>query len=106
MMYAQTLTLLFFWMYFAISEAFFSGYTFGKSICRLRTISVITLQKPFFFASIARAGLKAFAVLSPFILIATLSFLLFNRRRQMGHDLLCNTAVVDERYLSSVDQIR
>ena len=104
--YAQTLVLLFFCLYFAVGEAFFSGYTFGKSICRLRTISVVTMGKPFFFSSIARAAIKAFAILSPFILLATLIALLFNKRRQMGHDLLCRTAVVDERYLSSVDQIR
>ncbi len=104
--YAQTLTLFFFCLYFAVGEAFFSGYTFGKSICRLRTISVVTMEKPFFFSSIARAAIKAFAILSPFILLATLIALFFNKRRQMGHDLLCRTAVVDERYLSSVDQIR
>ena len=105
-MYAQTLLLLFLWLYFAIGEAFFSGYTFGKSICRLRTISVITMEKPFPLSSFARAAIKALAVLSPFILLATIIALLFNKRRQMGHDLLCRTAVVDERYLSSVDQIR
>lgn len=106
MIYVQMLALLFFWLYFTIGEAFFSGYTFGKSICRLRTISVITMQKPFFFSTVVRAGIKSFAVLSPFILFATVIFLKFNKRRQMGHDLLCHTAVVDERYLSSVDQIR
>jgi uncharacterized RDD family membrane protein YckC len=106
MAYAQLIMFLLFWLYFAIGEAFFSGYTFGKSICRLRTISIITMNKPFLSSSIARAGIKAFALLSPFILFATIIVLKFNKRRQMGHDLLCRTAVVDERYLSSVDQIR
>lgn len=106
MAYVQLLLFLFFWLYFVIGETFFSGHTFGKSICRLRTISVITMGKPFFFSTIARAAIKAFAVLSPFILLATLIALLFNKRRQMGHDLLCRTAVVDERYFSSVNQIR
>ena len=105
-LYTQMLALLFFWLYFTIGETFFSGYTFGKSICRLRTISVVTMQKPFFFSTVARSGIKAFAILSPFILFATIIILKFNKRRQMGHDLLCRTAVVDERYLSSVDQIR
>ena len=104
--YVQLLTFLFFWLYFAIGEAFFSGYTFGKSICRLRTISVVTMQKPFLFSAICRAGIKAFSMLSPFIFLATTIALKFNRRRQMGHDILCHTAVIDERYLSSVDQIR
>ena len=95
-----------FWLYFGICDVFFSGYTFGKRICRLRTVNVINMKKPFFASAVARGGLKAFALLSPLILLATVAALKFNKRRQMGHDLLCRTAVIDERYLSSVDQIR
>lgn len=106
MAYGQLMMFLSFWLYFAIGEAFFSGYTFGKSICRLRTISIITMEKPFLASAIIRAAIKALAMLYPLVLFATMIFLRFNKRRQMGHDLLSHTAVVDERYLSSVDQIR
>ena len=104
--YAQSLIFFIFWFYFAVSEALFSGYTFGKSICRLRTISVVTMKKPSILSAIARGGLKSLALLSPLFLLATMIVLHFNQRRQMGHDVLCRTAVIDERYLSSVDQIR
>lgn len=103
MTFAQLLTLSAFWLYFTIGDAFFSGCTFGKSICRLRTISIVTMEKPFFLTAIMRGGLKAFALLYPILMVATMIALKFNRQRQMGHDILCKTAVVDERYLSSVN---
>ncbi len=106
MLYAQLLSLLSYWLYFAIGESLFSGYTFGKSICRLRTISIVTLEKPFLLSTLFRSGLKSLALLSPIFLMATIIVLKFNKRRQMGHDFLCHTVVVDERYLSSIDQIR
>lgn len=104
--YTQLASFLAFWAYFSIAEALFSGYTFGKSICRLRTINIITMSRPFAFSTIARSGIKAIALLYPAVLIATIIAIKFNKRGQMGHDLLCRTAVVDERYLSNIDQIR
>ena len=105
MVFTQLLTFFAYWVYFVIGEAFFSGHTFGKSICRLRTVSIVTMKKPSFMSVIARSGLKALALLYPLLLLATVIVLQFNRRRQMGHDLLCRTAVVDEKYISSVDQM-
>lgn len=104
--FAQLFVFHIFWLYFTASDAFFSGYTFGKLICRLRTVNTVTMKEPLLASSIARGGLKALAMFSPLILLATVAVLKFNKRRQMGHDLLCRTAVVDERYLSSIDQIR
>jgi len=106
MSFAQLLSFICFSLYFTIAEAFFSGYTFGKSICRIRTINIVTLKKPFLLSTILRSLLKALSLLSPIIMLATLIVLQFNKRRQMGHDILCRTVVVDERYLSSIDQIR
>ena len=97
--YAQFFMTLAFWIYFAVGEVFFAGRSFGKSICRLRSISIVTMEKPLFFSAIFRAGMKTLCLLFPVLLVATIIVFRFNRRRQMGHDLLCRTAVVDERYL-------
>ena len=96
---AQIFMTLAFWIYFAIGEAFFVGRTFGKAIFRLRTISVITMEKPFFVSAILRAGIKTLCLAFPLLLVVTMILFRFNRRRQMGYDLLCRTAVIDERYL-------
>lgn len=106
MLFAQLLTFFSFWLYFAIGELFFAGHSFGKAICRLRTISLVTMKKPLLLSAISRSGIKALALLAPLVLLATTIVLGFNKRKQTGHDLLCNTAVIDERYMSSVDQIQ
>ncbi len=100
--FARDLQLLIFWVYFAAGEAFFAGSSLGKRACRLRTASTVTLGPPPILAGIVRGGLKTLALFFafPIALIATLGSLFFNRRRQMGHDLLSRTAVVDERYAS------
>ena len=105
MVFAQFFTFVAIWLYFAIGEIFFAGHSFGKSICRLRTISTVTMKKPLLLSAISRSGIKTLALLDPLIFLATTVVLGFNKRKQMGHDLLCRTAVVDERYMSSVDQI-
>jgi uncharacterized RDD family membrane protein YckC len=96
--YASEIQLLTFWVYFGIGEIFLGG-SLGKRACRLRSISTITLGPLNFFAALLRAGIKTAALffLSPLLLIATLVALFFNPRRQMGHDLLARTAVVDEK---------
>ena len=54
-------------------------------------------------AGIVRGGLKTIALffVFPIALLATISTLFFNKRRQMGHDLLSRTAVIDEKYLKT-----
>jgi uncharacterized RDD family membrane protein YckC len=96
--YASEIQLLTFWVYFGIGEIFLGG-SLGKRACRLRSISTITLGPLNFFAALLRAGIKTAALffLSPLLFIATLVALFFNPRRQMGHDLLARTAVVDEK---------
>jgi uncharacterized RDD family membrane protein YckC len=96
--YASEIQLLTFWVYFGIGEIFLGG-SLGKRACRLQSISTITLGPLNFFAALLRAGIKTAALffLSPLLLIATLVALFFNPRRQMGHDLLARTAVVDEK---------
>lgn len=87
------------WMYFAFSESFFRGLSLGKRTCRIRTISCQTLA-PSIFNGIVRGGTKTMVLLFvPFNLLmipATLIALRFNKRNQMGHDLLNRTVVVDE----------
>ena len=102
LVYARDLQLLIFWLYFAIGEAFCGGRSLGKLACRLRTVSTVTLAPPPIMAGIVRGGLKTMALFFafPVALIATVGALFFNRRRQMGHDLLSRTAVIDEKYLN------
>lgn len=97
--YTNNIVFLTFWTYFAIGEAFFSGRSFGKAICRLRSISTVNLEKPPFMSAIVRGGLKTIALVSSVALIATVLPLFFNKRRQTGHDLLSRTAVIDEKYI-------
>ena len=100
---ANDLQLIIFWLYFALSEALFA-VTLGKKACRLRTISTITQSPPPFVTGVIRGGLITAVFFTPPIgLVATISALLFNKRRQMGHDLLSRTIVIDEKILSSVD---
>jgi len=101
MNYALFLMTLSFWVYFAVGELFFAGKSFGKAICRLRSISIVTMEKPSFYSAIFRSGLKAFCLLYSPLMVITLIVFGFSRRRQMGHDLLCHTAVVDERYIAA-----
>lgn len=99
--YARDLQLLIFWLYFAIGEAFCGGRSLGKLACRLRSVSTVTLAPPPIMAGIVRGGLKTIALFFafPVALIATIGALFFNQRRQLGHDLLSRTAVIDEKYL-------
>ncbi|MFQ3224804.1 MAG: putative RDD family membrane protein YckC [Lentimonas sp.] len=100
--YARDLQLLIFWLYFAIGEAFFAGSSLGKRACRLRSISTVTMGTPPIMAGVVRGGLKTLTLFLafPIALLATLGTLFFNKRRQMGHDLLSRTAVIDEKYLN------
>jgi uncharacterized RDD family membrane protein YckC len=101
--YASDLQLLIFWLYFALGEAFFAG-SVGKVACRLRTVSTVTLAPPPFITGVIRGGLKTAVLflIPPLGLLVALAALWFNRRRQMGHDLLARTVVVDERHLQAI----
>ncbi|CAA6678900.1 MULTISPECIES: RDD family protein [unclassified Lentimonas] len=102
LIYARDLQLLIFWLYFAIGEAFFAGSSLGKRACRLRSISTATMGTMPIMAGVVRGGLKTLTLFLafPIALLATLGALFFNKRRQMGHDLLSRTAVIDEKYLN------
>ncbi|MEO0510618.1 MAG: RDD family protein [Verrucomicrobiota bacterium] len=99
---ANELQLLFFWLYFAIGEAFFAGSSLGKRICRIRSVSTTTLGPPPVLSGIVRGGLKTITLfwLFPIAFIATFIALFFNKRRQLGHDICARTAVVDEKYVN------
>lgn len=99
---ANELQMLTFWLYFAIGEAFFAGSSLGKRICRIRSVSTVTLAPPPIMAGIVRGGLKTLTLylFFPIALIATLAALFFNKRRQMGHDLMSRTAVIDEKFVN------
>ena len=103
MKYASNLIFVIFWMYFAAGEALFAGRSFGRAICRLRSISTVTLERPPFMSAIVRGGLKTIALMWPVALVATIVVLFFNKRRQTGHDLLSRTAVIDEKYINTLD---
>lgn len=98
---ANELQMLCFWLYFAIGEAFFKGCSLGKRICRIRSVSTVTLSYPPIMSGIVRGGLKTLTLylFFPVGMIATLVALRFNRRKQMGHDLLSRTAVIDEKFV-------
>jgi uncharacterized RDD family membrane protein YckC len=99
---ASELQMLTFWLYFALGEAFFAGSSLGKRICRIRSVSTVTLGPPPLMAGIVRGGLKTLTLFLffPFAMVATLAALFFNRRRQMGHDLMSRTAVIDEKFVN------
>ncbi|MEM1222840.1 MAG: RDD family protein [Verrucomicrobiota bacterium] len=98
--YAFELQLIIFWLYFALGEAFFSGGTLGKRLLRIRTVSTVTLDKPPIFIGIVRGGTKTFLIFFPIAALLNLCVLFFNKRKQMGHDLLSKTAVVDEKFVN------
>ena len=95
---ANELQMLCFWLYFSVGEAFFAGSSLGKRICRIRSVSTVTLSKPPIMAGIVRGGLKTLTLyfFFPIGMIATLGTLFFNKRHQMGHDMMSRTAVIDE----------
>lgn len=98
---ANELQLLCFWFYFALGEAFVAGSSLGKRICRIRSVSTVTLGPLPILSGIVRGGLKTLTIFFffPIGMIATLVPLFFNRRRQMGHDLMSRSAVIDEKKL-------
>jgi uncharacterized RDD family membrane protein YckC len=100
--FANEIQLLLFWFYFAVGEAFFAGSSLGKRICRIRSVSLVTLGAPPVMVGIIRGGLKSLTLFLVFPLTvgATFIALFFNKRRQLGHDLLSRTAVVDEKYVN------
>ena len=100
---ANELQMLCFWLYFALGEAFFAGSSLGKRICRIRSVSTVTLDKPPIMAGIIRGGLKTLTIyfFFPIGMIATLVTLFFNKRRQMGHDMMSRTAVIDEKLVNT-----
>lgn len=97
--YAQNLQFFIFWIYFAIGEAFYAGSSLGKRLCCIRTVSTVSLGVAPFFTGIVRAGLKTTTVflLFPISILLGMCSLFFNKRRQLVHDLLSRTAVIDER---------
>ena len=99
---ANELQLLIAWVYFAFGEALFAGTTLGKKIFRLKSVSTVTLGPPPFTAGIVRGGMKTILLfwLFPVLLVANFIALFFNKRRQLGHDWMSRTAVVDEKYLN------
>jgi uncharacterized RDD family membrane protein YckC len=103
--YALGTTITVAWFYFSAGEAFFGGSSLGKRCCRLRSISTITLGKPTIFSGIVRGGLKTIMLFSFGIIgwATILVPLFFNKRRQMGHDLLSRTAVIDETQLQRAE---
>jgi uncharacterized RDD family membrane protein YckC len=100
---ANELQMLCFWLYFALGEAFFAGSSLGKRICRIRSVSTVNLDKPSIMAGIIRGGLKTLTIyfFFPIGMIATLVTLFFNKRRQMGHDMMSRTAVIDEKLVNT-----
>lgn len=103
---ANEIQLIIFWLYFAIGEAFFAGSSLGKRICRIRSVSTVTLGAPPILSGIVRGGLKTVTLfwLFPIMFLATFIALFFNKRRQLGHDLFARTAVVDEKFVNLQSQ--
>ncbi len=98
---ASELQLLIFWIYFATGEALFAGSSLGKRICRIRSISTITLGPPPLLSGLVRGGMKTILLfwLFPLLFAANFMALLFNKRKQLGHDWFSRTAVVDEKHM-------
>ena len=99
--YIISVIIMTFWCYFAVIESTLGGSTLGKRSCRLKTVSTINLSTPTIFSCLVRAGLKTIGLLFFGIYgwAAVLIPLFFNKRRQMGHDLLMHL-VIDERKMA------
>lgn len=99
---ANELQMLCFWLYFGIGEAFFKGCSLGKRICRIRSVSTVSLGHLSIATGIVRGGLKTLTLylFFPIGMIATLVGIRFNKRKQMGHDMLSRTAVIDEKFVN------
>lgn len=95
------------WFYFAFGESFFKGHTLGKRSCRLRTMSAINLAAPSIFNGLIRGGIKTAGLLffGIFGWIGILLPLFFNKRRQMAHDWLSRTVVVDEKRMQQQGEV-
>ena len=95
--YALDMQILFFWSYFASNEIFFSGVSLGKKIFSIRSIYTVTLEAPSLISGITRASLKTLAVtfMFPLFLCISVAYIAFNKRRQTGHDIISQTAVID-----------
>lgn len=95
--FALEMQILFFWCYFAANETFFSGVSLGKKIFSIRSIHTVTLEPPTVISGITRASLKTLAVtfLFPLFLCISVTCMLFNKRKQTGHDLISQTTVID-----------
>lgn len=101
--YAQSILIALFTLYFGIGELLFNGGSIGKRALRLRTISLVTLDKPHPLPGMLRAFCKALSLLFLPVLLVVLLLPLFNpRRRLLGHDWLCRTIVIDERNIAEV----
>lgn len=102
---ANELQLLIAWIYFALGEALFSGSTLGKRIFRLKSVSTVTLGPPTLIAGIVRGGMKTILLfwIFPILFIINFIVLFFNKRRQLGHDWMSRTAVIDEKYLNRTE---
>ncbi len=101
--YIFSVIIMTFWFYFAVVEGLLGGSTLGKRTCRLKTVSTINLHAPSLFSSLVRGGLKTAGLFffGVFGWAAILIPLFFNKRRQMGHDMLSRSVVVDERRITT-----
>lgn len=92
---SQTITILAFWFYFAISEILLKGSSIGKKIFSIRVVNQVTLAPPSAFDSIFRSGLKTFSLLAwfPFFMI-NFFLIFFTKKGQAGHDFLSRTIVI------------
>ncbi|MGJ8639378.1 MAG: RDD family protein [Opitutaceae bacterium] len=103
--YSINVMFVIFWVYFGTCEAFFNGTSLGKRLCCIRTVSTVTLGAQPILTGIIRGGIKTTMVFILFPVTAPLTLigLLFNKRRQLLHDLLSRTAVIDERMMHNHD---
>lgn len=98
---AYSIAMLVSWFYFAIGEGFFKGASLGKRSVRICTISTQSLDFLPTILGILRGGIKTIAIFFfPHITIPlTVIFVAFNKRMQMGHDLICKTVVIDQKHV-------
>lgn len=97
--YAINVMFILFWVYFGTCEAFFNGTSMGKRLCCIRTVSTVTLGAQPILTGIIRGGIKTTLIFIVFPLTAVIALLglFFNKRKQMLHDILSRTTVIDER---------
>lgn len=97
--YCQNTTLLFYWLYFMMTDIFFSGSSIGKKVFKLKIIKKKTGFPLSFVDSCLRSSIKSLTFVFAFpLLLINYILVFFTSKRQTGHDWIAGTIVVEDNF--------